>query len=133
MGALCLAVIFMCYIFAACVVANWPKKEEKPMKLIPMGYWKHHLRMFVFATILLMSTISFAGETSDSKITPSTMWSTIRGKNELCPSVVEFYVAKTWHTKEKVGFDLRWKIGYQGWVRSLTQENEVKTSFGIEL
>ena len=90
--------------------------------------------LFIFMVIMLLSATCHAFNTQEhSDDTPWQIFEhTIRGKNELCPSVARGYVAKTFHTKNKMGFDTRTEISYEGWVRNITQENKVMFSVGLE-
>jgi hypothetical protein len=88
------------------------------------------MKTLIIIALLTFSVPCYASSTINSVIDD---WSgTIRGKNESCPSVARAYVAKTFHTKDKAGFDTRFEISYEGWVRSITQENKVMTSVGLE-
>lgn len=89
--------------------------------------------IFVLVMAFVMPCYAAFDTQEHGKDTPWEIFSgTIRGKNELCPSVARGYVAKTFHTKDKVGFDTRAEASYEGWVRNITQENKVMFSVGLE-
>jgi len=86
--------------------------------------------MFVFGLVGMV-------EARDIEEVAETVYDTVRGENSSCPSLVSEYVAKTW--EDRLFFmkndlvDTRLKLEYTHSIRSLTDDNSVKLSVGLEL